>query len=236
MTLSPVSSTWMPPGQVPSARWARTKPAISAHDVVEVRGSCGPLHDGERVAVHRVARPHHRVAGVARPARSSGRSASSTLSAPMRVISVSRPGMRAGLSALAQLEHEVGGGRRRADLAAERVADAAEELDVGAVELAGALADPQHVRRAVVPAAGQRVLAGERLLVAEDAAPRGWCRSRPRAGSWLALGVDAAGAHEPQRPVDLGGELLVAADPRGSTRRTPGSTRAPGRGRRSRPW
>ena len=41
-------------------------------------------------------------------------------------------------------------------------------MDVGAVELAGALADPEHVGRAVVPVAGERVLAGERLLVAED--------------------------------------------------------------------
>ena len=68
---------------------------------------------------------------------------------------------------LAHREH-VFDGHRRPDLAADRVADAAQELDVGAVELAGALADPQHVRRAVVPAAGGRVLPGERLLVAED--------------------------------------------------------------------
>jgi hypothetical protein len=39
---------------------------------------------------------------------------------------------------------------------------------VGAVELAGALADPQHVGRAVVPVAGERVLPGERLFVAEE--------------------------------------------------------------------
>ena len=39
---------------------------------------------------------------------------------------------------------------------------------MGAVELAGALADPEHVGRAVVPVAGERVPAGERLLVAED--------------------------------------------------------------------
>ena len=68
---------------------------------------------------------------------------------------------------LAQLEHVLGGGGG-ADLAADRVADATEELDVRAVEFASALADPQHVRRAVEPAAGERVLAGERLFVAED--------------------------------------------------------------------
>ena len=99
--------------------------------------------------------------------------------------------MRVGVERLAQREHLVRG-RRRPDLAADRVADAAEELDVGAVELAGALADPEHVRRAVVPVAGERVLPGERLLVAED--------QRLVAGvevdlveGVVRLGVDAAG-------------------------------------------
>jgi hypothetical protein len=41
---------------------------------------------------------------------------------------------------------------------------------VGAVELAGALADPEHVGRAVVPVAGEGVLPGEGLLVAEESA------------------------------------------------------------------
>src|SRR3546814_9315042 len=68
---------------------------------------------------------------------------------------------------LAQGEHLVSG-HGGADLAADRVADATEELDVGAVELAGPLTDPEHVGRAVVPLAGEGVLAGERFLVAED--------------------------------------------------------------------
>ena len=41
-------------------------------------------------------------------------------------------------------------------------------IEVGAVELAGAFADPEHVGRAVEPVAGERVPAGQRLLVAED--------------------------------------------------------------------
>ena len=80
---------------------------------------------------------------------------------------------------------------------------------MGTVELAGALTDPEHVRRAVVPPAGERVLAGEGLLVAEQ--------QRLVAGVEVdlvevvvALGVDAAGPHELQRPVDLRGDLLVA--------------------------
>ena len=76
-------------------------------------------------------------------------------------------GQPRGVERLAQLEHLLGRGGR-AELDAERVADAAEELDVGAVELARALADPEHVGRAVVPLAGERVLPGERLLVAEQ--------------------------------------------------------------------
>ena len=108
----------------------------------------------------------------------------------------------------AQLEHVVGRGVGP-ELAPERVADAAEELDVGAVELARPLADPQHVGRAVVPVARERVLAGEVLLVTEDE------RLVARVDVDLvelegAFEVDTAGPHEAQRPLDLAGELLVA--------------------------
>ena len=128
--------------------------------------------------------------------------------APILVISVSRPGLAVGVERLAQLEH-VGGRRVRPDLASDRVADAAQELDVRTVEGARALADPEHVGRAVVPAAGERVLPRERLLVAEE--------ERFVAGEdidglevGVRLGVDAAGLHEPHRPIDLGRHALVA--------------------------
>jgi hypothetical protein len=39
---------------------------------------------------------------------------------------------------------------------------------MGAVRLAGAVADPQHVGRGVVPVAGRGIDAGQRLLVAEQ--------------------------------------------------------------------
>ena len=121
---------------------------------------------------------------------------------------VRRPGDALGVERLAQREDLVGGGGR-AELAADRVADAAEELHVGAVELAGALADPEHVGRAVVPVAGERVLPGERLLVAED--QRLVARVEvDLVQVGLRLGVDAAGPHEAQGPVDLVGEALVA--------------------------
>ena len=89
------------------------------------------------------------------------------MSAPMREISVRRPGTWSGSrrSHSASTSSAVAVG---AQLAADRVADPGEELDVGAVGLPGALADPEQVGRAVVPAAGERVLPGEGLLVAED--------------------------------------------------------------------
>jgi hypothetical protein len=81
---------------------------------------------------------------------------------------------------------------------------------VGAVELPRPLADPQHVRRAVVPLAGEGVLAGESFLVAQD---EGLVAGGDVGGVQLGggLGVDAAGGHEPKSAVDAVGHLLVAS-------------------------
>jgi hypothetical protein len=43
---------------------------------------------------------------------------------------------------------------RRSALEAERILDAATELDMGVVYLPGAVADPQHVRRGAAEGAG----------------------------------------------------------------------------------
>ena len=181
MTLSPVSSTWMPPGHVPSARWARTKPAISRDDVVEVAGLAA-VGRGEGVAVHRVARPHHRMAGV-------GDRAQQRPQALLDLVGAHPADQRQPAGDARRVERAR---TARARSAAVAVGPILQPIGLptprrnstwAPSSVAGALADPQHVRRAVVPAAGQRVLAGERLLVAEDAAPRGWCRRRPRAGS-----------------------------------------------------
>ena len=73
---------------------------------------------------------------------------------------------------------------------------------MGAVEVAGPFADPHHVRRAVVPGAGERVATGEGLLVAEDQRlVRGPELDRVELRS--GLDVDPARPHEPQGPVDL---------------------------------
>jgi hypothetical protein len=87
--------------------------------------------------------------------------------------------------------------------------DAREELDVGAVRLPRPLADPEQVRGAVVPVAGQRVLAGQPFLVVEQQAlVRGEdvdLVQPPLGGE-----VDPARGHELERALDLGGEQVVA--------------------------
>ena len=77
----------------------------------------------------------------------------------MRVISVRRPGTRSGLSA-SQSATTSGGVTVGPSFTPIGLPMPRDELDVGAVELARALADPQQVGGAVVPVAGERVLAG----------------------------------------------------------------------------
>ena len=130
---------------------------------------------------------HSTVRPVARTASTSGGSLSATLSAPMRWISVMPAGLALGIEHVEQARSQ-SGVIARADLDAERVADAAEELDVRAVELRGAHADPREVRRQVVPAGAARHAAGlrllvrqrERLVAREDSRRGGAPRSRRR--------------------------------------------------------
>ena len=98
------------------------------------------------------------------------------------------------------------GRRRRAELDADRVLDLRQQLDVGAVELAGALTDPDEVRGHVVGLVGARVDAGQRLLVLQQ--------QRLVAGVEVdaveLVGVGADRLHEGQRALDLVGHRLVA--------------------------
>ena len=127
----------------------------------------------------------------------------------MRAISVSRPGVRCGSS----FSHSSTSSWALAvgpTLTPTRVVHAGEEGGVRAVGLPRALADPEHVRRAVVPVAGQRVAAREALLVVEHEA----LVARPDVDLVqlrLAREVDAAGRHEAQCALDLARDLLVAA-------------------------
>ena len=115
--------------------------------------------------------------------------------------------MRRGLRALAEGD-ELVRRRGRADLGTDRVLDAGEEPDVGAVDLPGALADPEEVRRAGVPVSRGRVAAHERLLVVEQqglvARPHVDLVDRP-----LVAQVDADRLHEAERAPDLVRDPLV---------------------------
>ena len=78
------------------------------------------------------------------------------------------------------------------------------------IELAGAVADPDHVARGGVPVAGGGIAAGHRLLVAEQqrlvaGVEIGAAQLR------MAFEIEAAGAHEIQRVGDAVGQFLVAA-------------------------
>ena len=78
-----------------------------------------------------------------------------------------------------------------------------------AVVLAGALAYPEHVRRAVVPVARERIYAGERLFVVQQqgfvAGVEVDCVELR-----LMLAGETAGFHEAQGGVDARCHLLVA--------------------------
>src|SRR5438874_11907801 len=81
---------------------------------------------------------------------------------------------------------------------------------MSAVDVARAVARPEQVSRAVVPVAGERVRAGERLLVAQE--ERFVARVEVDLVQVL-LGrqIDPARSHEAQGPLDFRGDDLVAA-------------------------
>ena len=96
-------------------------------------------------------------------------------------------------------------GRGRAQLHADGVAHPGQEVDVGVVQFAGALPDPEEVRRGVVRQAGARVDARQGPLVVEQ--------QRLVAGEELhaqRVEVGTAGGHELDGAVDVPGQRLVA--------------------------
>ena len=207
VTFSPVSSTWMPPGHVPSARWARTKPAISRtmSSKWRVLRPLGALNVLPCIGSH----AHTTGWPASVTARSSGRRRSSTWSAPMRLISVRRPGTRAGLS----------GSHSASSSAGSTVGPTLQPIGLPTPRRNSTWAPSRSRVRSPIhsmcaeqsyQSSGQRVLAGQRLLVAEDqrlVAGVDVDLAEVRVG----LGVDAAGPHEVQGAVDLGGQPLVAA-------------------------
>ena len=94
----------------------------------------------------------------------------------------------------------------RADFDADRVVHPPQEFDVRAVELAGAVADPQHVRRAIVVIVGQAVAAYEGFFVIQQ---QRFVGSEETGFAQLRRAVHAAGAHEREGFIDAVGEVAV---------------------------
>ena len=176
------------------------------HDRVEAAG-LDPGRRAEDVRVHRVARPDDGLLRVAHGVQERRQSLRKRLGA--HPDDERQPaGDAKRIQLLGELEQLLGG-RRRPDLDPERVVHAREELGVSAVRLPGALADPEHVRRAVVPVPGERVAARQALLVVEHEA----LVARPDVDLVQLRRVheiDAAGTHEADRSLDLRGDDLVA--------------------------
>ena len=150
---------------------------------------------------------HATVAPLAVTFSTSGGSASRTRSAPIRVTKVSRPGSRVRVEPVDQRAARRPVSCVGPSLTPIGLRIRGDELDVRAVELAGALADPDEVRRRCrtsgpvresMRVSGALVVEQQRLVagVELDRAER--------------LEVDAAGRHERQRPVDVAGQQLVA--------------------------
>ena len=103
-----------------------------------------------------------------------------------------------------QLEQLVGLGVGR-HLDADGVLDARHEVDVGAVEVAGPLPDPDEVRRRVVGQTGARVDPGHRPLVVEHQR----LVRREELDRAHRVEVGPARGHELHRHVDVVGQLVV---------------------------
>src|SRR5262245_25180066 len=164
------------------------------------------------VAVHGIARPYHRAALALDGAHHARQMLADLFAAEAR--DQRQPArLVVGIENVDQLEQLVRL-QRRATFQADRVLDAAEIFDMGVIELAGAVADPDHVARGRVPVAGRGVDAGEGLLVAEQqlfvaGVEVGGAQFRMR------LQIEAAGAHEIQRLGNAVGQFLVASGLRG---------------------
>ncbi len=158
----------------------------------------------DRVAVHRIGTPQHVLAFalhgadqlwqvIANLVRTHARDQVQAAGVVVRVQSVDQANQVFGVHAWP-------------DLDPNRVVHTAQELDVGAVQLPGAVADPQHVRRTVVILVGQAVAADEGLFVIQQQRFVG----REETGlAQLWRRVHATGAHEGEGFIDAVGQLAV---------------------------
>ena len=158
VTSCPVISKWHAAGDGALGAMHREEARAPRAGSARTAGSCSRCRRLDHVAVHRVAAPDHRAAlaldGADQPRQVLG----DDLPAPKRVISVIRPASFRGFSRSSSRSRS--SAQARAAFQPDRVPDAAQELDMRPVRLAGAVADPQHVPRSPPPGAGRRVLIG----------------------------------------------------------------------------
>jgi hypothetical protein len=116
---------------------------------------------------------------------------------PSRFTARSSGGSLSRVEDIDQLQ-QIFGIERGAAFQADRIFDAAHELDMGAVGLAGAVADPQHMGRGVVPVAAGGIDARHRLLIRQQ---QRFVAGVEIGATQLGHGIrgDAAGRHEIQR-------------------------------------
>ena len=160
----------------------------------------------DRVAMHRIGRPHHVSAFLLHRSYQLRQMLGDLVGAEAR--DQRQPaGLVLGIEQVDQLKQAVRRQRRTA-FQAERVLDAAAIFDMRVIGLAGAITDPDHMAGGRVPIAGGRVDARQRLLVAQQ--------QRLVAGVEIGLaqrevrlGGNAHRAHEIHRLGDAVGERLV---------------------------
>ncbi len=147
-------------------------------DVVEPAGlvAAGRL---ERVAVHGIADPGDLGPAGRRPSARAAAGPPGSSPAPIRVMKVSRPGTRSG-SSLSISASASSGRRLRAELDPDRVVHPRGEVDVGTVQLAGALARSTRSAPTRRTAARSASRSGSGPARSRAAAPRGRSRSRRR--------------------------------------------------------
>ncbi len=232
MTLSPVSSTWTPPGQVPLARQAAKNPEISLSTSSKWRVLRPPSEVNVLPCIG--SQTHTTGWPDSFTARWSGGRRSSTLVAAHPADKGQPARLALGVEDVAQCDKILRGGVRP-DLGRDGVVDPRQEVQVRTVELTGPLPAPDEVRRCVVPAPGEGVLAGQGLLVAEDQG----LVARVEVDlvqALFGLQVDAASRHETKGAVDLAGDRFVALTfaARGDELLVPHVHLA--KGRQNRPW
>ena len=161
----------------------------------------------DRIAMHRIATPHHRAAGLGHRADQLRQLVHDLVGAEpadqrqppwlvLRVENIDQTQQPIGLEAWSALE-------------TDRIANTAAELDMRVVGLAGAIADPEHVARCRVPFAGRRIEPGHCLLEAQQQSLVARVEIR-RAQLRRILGRDSAGTHEAHCLGDAARQFLIA--------------------------